>query len=307
MCRAVIYLGKKTKMRPFTHEAYNSLVNQTVNPHYMQYGLNLTGNGFIAWNHHNNKKHDPIIYKSKVIPFYDYNFSMQSRMVETDCFMSHVRGGPLSNGVVLTLPNAHPFFFRGAKIAMAHNGSIHTGNYKQHQQINRAIIARTCPKWYKEIRGTTDSEHIYALLLTCLDEQKSLSFEHALKEAVYQTLDIIQNVRRKFKVFYASPINLFISNGDFIMVVRYTFDFGIYENELTLKHLTFYSLWFTYGGAFTKQNGIYQMSTDARSSICFASEPLSRNVSTWVEVPEYSMIYVERAKRLKLSVSDIHL
>lgn len=307
MCRAIIYLGKKTKMFPFTHEAHNSLVSQTVNPRYMKHGFNLTGNGFIAWNHINRQLQDPIIYKSKLIPYYDYNYYMQTKMIETDCFISHVRGGALSSGVVLTLPNAHPFYFKGAEIALAHNGGLHNGTFKQQQEINTEMMKRTSAKWFGEIRGTTDSEHIYALLLTCLDEQKGKPIEEALKEAVLQTLDIIQSIRKRFKVYAASPVNLFIASGNFIMVVRYTYDFGVFDTELTRKHLTFYSLWFTLGGEFVKKNGIYQMTSDERSSICFASEPLSRNVRSWIEVPEYSMTFVKRAKKLKIAISDIHI
>jgi predicted glutamine amidotransferase len=307
MCRAIIYLGKKTKMHPFTHEAHNSLVKQTIHPRYMKHGFNLTGNGFISWNHADNKLSDPIIYKSKLIPFYDYNFTMQTRMIETDCFISHVRGGALSPGVILTLPNAHPFLFRDAPFALAHNGGLYNGTFAQQQSINEALMKRTSPKWYSQIRGTTDSEHIYALLLTCLDEQKNLSLEQALQKAIVQTLDIIKSIRKKFKVYSASPINLFISNGEFIVVVRYTFDFGVFHNEMSKKHLTFYSLWFSYGGEFVKKNGIYKMTPGDQSSICFASEPLSRNATSWVEVPEYSMILVKRAKKIKMVISDISI
>lgn len=305
MCRAVLYLGKKTKMHPFTHLAHNSLVNQTVNPKYMHHGFNLTGNGFVAWSHDNGRLSDPILYKSKILPFYDYNFEMQTKMIETDCFITHIRGGVLSTGVVLTTPNAHPFLFKDAPFALAHNGGLHNGTIEQQLQINAEMMKRTRAKWFSQIRGTTDSEHIYALLLTCFEEQKNNDIEHALPEAILQTLSIIQSIRKKFKVYYASPINLFISNGHFICAVRYTFDFGVFNAEMTRKHLTYYSLWYTYGESFQKIDDIYQMSPGSRSTICLASEPLSRDSSTWLEVPEYSLFLAKREAPLKVLIRDI--
>ena len=116
MCRGIIYLGRKTTMHPFTHLAANSLVNQSVSPKFMyDNGVNLTGNGFISWQHKGKKISDPILYKSKLLPFYDNNFNIQTKMIETNCFIAHIRGGALSSGVILTEPNAHPFFYEGAQ------------------------------------------------------------------------------------------------------------------------------------------------------------------------------------------------
>jgi glutamine amidotransferase len=307
MCRAVIYLGKKTSMADFTHRAYNSLVNQSIHPQYMQHGFNLTGNGYICWQRQQDKHLRPILYKSKLLPFYDYIYEMQSKMLETDCFISHIRGGVLSNGVVLTAPNAHPFLFEGTDIALAHNGGLHNGTLDQQQAINTEMTKEMDPKWYGKIRGTTDSEHIYALLLTALERHKRKSIERALPEALFETFSIIKNIRRRFKVFYASPVNLFISNGEFIAVVRFTFDFGRFNDQMTKKHLTFYSLWYTYGQLFEKQGDVYQMTPGKRHSICFASEPLSKNTSTWLEVPEYSLIIVKRGNPLKMHITDLDL
>lgn len=307
MCRAIVYIGEKTNMYPFTHLSHNSLLNQSTNPKYMRHGFNLTGNGFICWQHHANKKSKPILYKSKLLPFYDYVFEMQAKNIETDCFITHIRGGALSSGVVLTAPNAHPFLFEGTNISLAHNGGLHNGTIEQQLAINTEISRKTAAKWYSQIRGTTDSEYIYALLLTCLDNYLNQPIEKALANAVFDTFDIIKKIRTKFNVRYASPVNLFIANGDFISVVRYTFDFGLFNDNLSQKHMTFYSLWYTYGKSFEKFNDNYQMVPGKKSSICFASEPLSKDTSSWLEVPEYSIITIKKGKPLKMTIDDIDL
>ena len=233
MCRAIVYLGKQTKMHPFTHLAHNSLVNQSVNPQYMSHGLNLTGNGFISWNHQGKKVSDPILYKSRLLPAYDYVYDMQTKMIDSNCFISHIRGGPLSSGVVLTTTNAHPFYYEGAAISLAHNGGLYLGNIEQQQKILEKIYKHISPKWFSKIRGTTDTEYFYALLLTRLDDFNDMAVEDALPEALLQTFEIIANIRRKAKVYFASQANLFISNGHFICAVRYTFDFGLFDGTLS--------------------------------------------------------------------------
>jgi predicted glutamine amidotransferase len=81
--------------------------------------------------------------------------------------------------------------------------------------------------------------------------------------------------------------------------VRYCFDFGCYRTEDPAKvheaNLTFLSLWYTSGSEYGYHDEEWKMTggADTADSIMIASEPLTRDTSTWLEVPEYSMIYAE--------------
>ena len=61
--------------------------------------------------------------------------------------------------------------------------------------------------------------------------------------------------------------------------------------------LPFVSLWYAIGGEYTKRDGgNWQMTaSDPPRSVIIASEPLTTNSSTWLEVPEYSMLTAELA------------
>jgi glutamine amidotransferase len=49
------------------------------------------------------------------------------------------------------------------------------------------------------------------------------------------------------------------------------------------------------GSAYGQHDGEWKMTGGARNadSILIASEPLTRDVATWVEVPEYSILHAE--------------
>jgi glutamine amidotransferase len=58
--------------------------------------------------------------------------------------------------------------------------------------------------------------------------------------------------------------------------------------------LPFVSLWYTIGGEFGEIDGDWQMTAaDPPRSAIIASEPLTLDASTWLEVPEYSMLTAE--------------
>ena len=58
-------------------------------------------------------------------------------------------------------------------------------------------------------------------------------------------------------------------------------------------NLNFLSLWYTLGRDYGLHDGEWKMTggAEAANSILVASEPLTRDVASWVEVPEYSVLH----------------
>jgi hypothetical protein len=56
--------------------------------------------------------------------------------------------------------------------------------------------------------------------------------------------------------------------------------------------LAYLSLWYTLGDEYLERGGEWMMTPakDGPRSMILASEPLTKDVSTWLEVPEYSML-----------------
>ena len=115
----------------------------------------------------------------------------------------------------------------------------------------------------------------------------------------------------QFDINTHSVINLIISNGKFIVAVCFTYDFGCYDGIPTGAVLfpAMHSLWYTAGDKFGNYDDQWTMSESsdgAASSIILASEPLTRNDSSWIEVQKYSMAAIDRLDgKIKVKIKDL--
>jgi glutamine amidotransferase len=81
-----------------------------------------------------------------------------------------------------------------------------------------------------------------------------------------------------------------------VVATRFSFDYGWYpaDDEMLETDLPFVSLWYAIGGEYVKRDDSWQMTAgDPPRSAIIASEPLTADVSDWLEVPEYSMLTAE--------------
>ena len=103
-------------------------------------------------------------------------------------------------------------------------------------------------------------------------------------------------------------MNLFVAHRDYIIVLRYTYDFGVYSKDLTRHAQAFYSMWFTLGEGFSYEENDFIMTPGQYTSFCCSSEPLSRDTANWFEVPEYTLITVMKEEsQLSLNLVDFDL
>jgi glutamine amidotransferase len=114
---------------------------------------------------------------------------------------------------------------------------------------------------------------------------------------VEAAVGIIRDARAQHGIAISSSCNLFFASGHQVLGLRHCFDFGRYRtgspDQLHEANLDFLSMWFTLGRDFGQHDGEWQMTggADAPSAILIASEPLSSNTATWMEVPEYGMVH----------------
>lgn len=302
MCRVISYLGKSILIDELFYKPDNSLVTQSYHPRQMSHILNLAGFGFSAWDNKLPNPKNPLIYKTYSLPFYDNNLKNISKKLYSNCLIAHVRGISYSEKNVVSNQNVHPFCFDNTNIAFAHNGSL-----IGFEDMRSDIYQRISNKYKKYIYGTTDSEFMYALFLSQLKNQSNPTVTDIFS-ALIDTLIILRKIRRKNNIAISSPLNFFISNGDFIVATRFVFDYGYYPtSEHTSPHMEYHSLWYTYGEEYTFYNGMYQMKASKKMrSIIIASEPLTEDSTTWIEVPEYSFIGATlRNQQLKIQSLDV--
>lgn len=287
MCRLLAYFGAPVPLDQLLFDPDSSLVTQTYAPQMLQ-TLNLAGFGMVAWDATSFAPEQPFAYKTTQLPFFDENLRALSRKVRARCLLAHVRGVAPNQGAVVSEQNVHPFRLPGTQLTLAHNGDLAHFALMKHDLLEhiRPEVART-------IAGTTDSEWIFALLVSQLLDPARIDSAEELVSAIDATLRVLRRVRERHRVAQPSAVNLCISDGRQLVATRFTFDFGCYANVPHQGDLDFLSLWYTAGRDYGLHDGEWKMiGGRARAdSLILASEPLTRDVSTWIAVPEYSAIY----------------
>lgn len=294
MCRVLAYLGKPVLVDDLLYKPDSSLIRQGYAPQMLQM-LSLAGFGMAAWAPESHDPERPFVYRSTALPVFDRNLSQLAQKLMASSLIAHVRGVAYSPRVTVGEQNLHPFQFAGAKLAMAHNGDLY-----QFDRMKLALLEHVKPELAVQVRGNTDSEWIYALLLSQLDDPAGRPTAREILRAAERSLRIVRRVREAHGIATSSSVNLFIGDGETIVAVRFTFDFGCYPLEDASRvheaNLSFLSLWYTLGTQYGCYGGEWKMSGDSGSadSVLISSEPLTRDVSTWLEVPEYNALYTTR-------------
>lgn len=294
MCRALLYLGQPVLLDNLLYQPDSALVRQSFMPK-MLHMLNLAGFGMRAWDPDSSDPERAYAYYSQSLPVFDRNLQNLAQKIRPTCVLAHVRGVAYSSRVEISLQNTHPFHFRDVPLVLAHNGDL-AGFADMKARLARHVK----PEYLVQIHGTTDSEWIYALFLSQLPDPAAALERDATFEALQRTLDVIREVRAELGISLSSSVNLFIANGHQLAAVRYCFDFGRYRTEDPAKvheaNLSFLSLWYTLGRDYGLHDGEWRMTGGAAhaDSMIVASEPLTRDTSAWVELPEYGALFAER-------------
>ncbi|WP_133127288.1 class II glutamine amidotransferase [Legionella nagasakiensis] len=304
MCRILSYLGRPAMVEDLLYKPDNSFIKQSYHPKYMSYLLNLAGFGMAAWERTSCNASKPYLYKTPQLPFYDENLRNLAEKISPHCLLAHLRGVSYQESQVVANQNVHPFVFPDSNIALAHNGSLYNFN-----QMRYDLLEYIKDDYKKFIKGTTDSEWIYAIFLSQLNPQGTYAVEDIIN-AIISTLKILKLVRHQHDIAINSPVNLFITNGEFIAATRFVLDYGwMPENAPMSSHFTYHSLWYTYGERYGYYDGEYKMKGGkSNSSIIIASEPLTEDTTTWLEVPEYTLIFAHlQEEEIKIISQDISL
>ena len=295
MCRALLYLGQPVLLDNLLYQPDSALIRQSYMPK-MLHMLNLAGFGLRAWDPESNDPGQAFAYYSQSLPVFDRNLQNLAQKIRPSCVLAHVRGVAYSTRVEISLQNVHPFHFANVPLVLAHNGDL-----AEFARMKPLLLAHIKPEYLSQIHGTTDSEWIYALLVSRISCSLENLEEKPMFAAMQETLDIIRGARKQLGIALSSSVNLFIANGRQLAALRYCFDFGCYRTEDPAKvheaNLSFLSLWYTLGRDYALHDGEWKMVGGAENadSVIVASEPLTRDTSAWVELPEYSALFAELA------------
>ena len=293
MCRALLYLGQPVLLDNLLYQPDSALIRQSTMPRMLNM-LNLAGFGLRAWDPASANPEQAYSYYSQSLPVFDRNLQNLAHKIRPSCVLAHVRGVAYSTRVEISLQNVHPFHFANVPLVLAHNGDL-----ADFARMKPLLLEHVKPEFLAQIHGTTDSEWIYALLVSQLADPRNTLEENSIFDAIQDSLQIIREVRARLGIALSSSVNLFVANGTQLAAVRYCFDFGCYRTENPARvheaNLSFLSLWYTLGRDYALHDGEWKMTGGAENadSIIVASEPLTKDTAAWVELPEYGALFAE--------------
>jgi predicted glutamine amidotransferase len=281
MCRFVVYLGPEITVSSLVTEPSHSLIHQSFMSHEREEPLN--GDGFgVAWYVHALSA-APAVFKDITPAWNNMNLLNVARVVKSDCILAHVRAA--SSGLPVTQLNCHPFVWND--LAFMHNGDL--GGFRE---LRRALISRLSDEAFGWIKGSTDSEHIFALFI---DSYREAPGEGAsrLEAAMRTTIDTLKDLRAGLGTTHDAFLNLAVTDGHSAVISRIASDGESPE-----------SLYFIGGRQYDCVDGVCTMRPGSGSAVLVASEPLSRDEG-WTPVPDNHLLTIDIRRQPRLSACSL--
>lgn len=263
MCRLLGYLGQPIALDRLLYKPDHSLIVQSYAPKEMTAGL-MNADGFgLGWYHP--ARDDAAYAYRNVLPIWnDTNLPSLSRYIESGCVVASVRSA--TPGLAVNLSNCPPF--QRDRLLMVHNGFIE----QFHKTLYRPLRDRLATDFYQTIQGSTDSEHLFALIIQTWQQQPQMGLEGAIAQVVQHVFELATRfVAESGEVMPNDSLtvgaNLIISDGDRLIACRAS-------NQVPVPSL----YWLRDDVFFPK-------------AVVVASEPLFDG--KWHSLPEQSVITVE--------------
>lgn len=281
MCRFVAYKGSGILMADLILEADHSLIKQSYKSRERSEPLN--GDGFgVGWYAEN----DPVpCFFTSVIPAWsNSNLHRLSKKIRSSCFFAHVRAA--TGNLLVSEVNCHPF--RYGKFLWMHNGLI--GPYKKIKRRMREFLS---DELYDMVKGTSDSEHAFAVFLRILGSHIENPSVENLRDAMNETLFQINEWCKEVGDNEPSFLNFAVTDGDNLVVSHYVSD----VNEEPP------SLYLSFGSSFELYEGDFRMMRDERGpkTAIVSSEPLTNVREDWVEVPKNNIVTISGKMAVEMS------
>jgi len=264
MCRLLGYLGPSIPLDYLLYKPEHSLIVQSYQPREMNSGV-VNADGFgVGW-YHLQRDTNPFTYKNTIPIWNDINLPSLGRYVESGCVLGSIRSATAGQGLDIT--NCQPFDYQ--RLLCVHNGRIE----KFGQTLCRPLRDRLGDVAYQAIKGSTDSEHFFALLINELQANPSNTLEQALQT----TLLTLDELAQAYQV--EASANMIVSDGHRLVASRFATD--------------------------TPAPSLYWLRDDPAfpEAVIIASEPLFEG--NWNRFPEQSILSV--GKDLDIQINQIKL
>ncbi|WP_243405022.1 class II glutamine amidotransferase [Pelagivirga sediminicola] len=297
-------------------EPENSLINQSLDPELHPH-LQLAGWGFGMWSEHLLKPEDPLLYHRPKAAFYDDNAKGVIPSLQGSTLLAHVRASGYDAGVVQADENCHPFSFDGTPWIIAQNGAL--PNWRL---LQRELLPYCEDRYLKQMRGTTDTEFLYVLLLSLLESDS----DEEVRKGFERLLEVILQAMKALDLFALTKLKIALVAPNRIIGVNYgcghegeTDPAGDWKklrpsapgkDDMALSMLL-EPLYLLTGKNFQDHANSYKVDVcpegEATSAI-FASEPLTEDGDEWLNIEFGEIIALERKNgKISKKVSKLNV
>ena len=275
MCRFTYYQGTPIVIGSLITQPEHSLVNQSFQSAEREEPLN--GDGFgLAWYDHGVSE-EPALFKSVSPAWSNHNLQELARIVHSSCIMAHVRAA--TQGLIVSEVNCHPF--KWGKYAFMHNGDI--GGF---EHIRRPLLNMLSDEAFGHIKGNTDTEHFFGLVIDELIQLKHLEAWDRLPTAMIKAIKKVLALITEHARGAHSYINMVLTDGHLAVVVRLSTDPDYAD-----------SLYYNLGKKYVCEGNVCYMRDPGHheKAVVISSEPLSTDPG-WETVPVNSMMLIQEGR-----------
>lgn len=279
MCRLMAYKGTPIIMDKLLYQPKNSLVNQSINAREIEEPLN--GDGFgIGW-YVPEVNNEPVTFVSVNPAWSNRNLRNLAPKMITECMIAHVRAASVGE---VSESNCHPFQYKN--LLMAHNGGV-----EQFSKVKRELRSALSDEMYLWIKGQTDSEHLFAYLLTELFKNHKVITPEAVMDSFERMFRKVKELLVKHQITEDAYLNMAFTNGLFIVATRYCSNPK--EEPLTLYH--------SEGSRYVVDDGITRLEApeDDDQAVLIVSEKLTDDAH-WTMIPANHFVVVEQTLNVRI-------
>ena len=275
MCRFVFYRGDAIRLSSLLTEPAHSIIHQSY--HSKERDEPLNGDGFgISW-YVPEETDEPAIFKDVTPAWNNQNLLSLARVVRSGCIVAHIRAA--TPGMPVSHLNCHPFSW--GRFTFAHNGEV--GGFGT---IRREIQAGLSDSAFELLKGSTDSEHLFALFASKYGERSGESKLEAMASALVDAIATIESTKEKYGIGTTSLLNVVLTDGELTIITRYV------SPGKQKPH----SLYLHVGSAYECVDGVCHMRDRSESgdTVLVASEPISHDEG-WRHIEANTMLLIDKS------------
>jgi predicted glutamine amidotransferase len=212
MCRFLAYLGAPISMGALLYDPVDSLIKQSYAAREIEEPLN--GDGFgVGWYHHD-RSPDPALFVSVTPAWNNRNLRYLAPKVSSHCIAAHVRAASVGD---VAEANCHPFHYKDR--LMMHNGGV-----EHFERIKRDLCNLLNEEIFLWVKGQTDSEHLFALFLTHLEQYGGRPTTDQVADAFEAMIADLKKLMQQHAITAPAYLNMVYTDGRIAVGLRYVTD-----------------------------------------------------------------------------------